>query len=191
MPDLQRLWTWVKEMVKHPVEVSTPFRSSEDLSRHMAKPIDPDSSANIIELGSGEGVITDYIVERMHPDSYLVAVETNEEFCNILEEEYSEREESIEIVKGRAENLSDLYGREDRGKADYVVSSVPLNSFPDSLTRDIVSEAYSVLGSGGLFVQLQYSLGSKEIIEETFDYLEISDEASHIIPTNIYKAERR
>lgn len=190
-----RLWTWTIETIKHPVEVSTIFPSSKHLARHMVSLMDLEKPVDILELGPADGAITDPLVEQMHPESRLVTVESNKRFCDILKDKYKgqQKSDAIEIVEGRAEDMAEI--REERGidGFDYVVSGLPLASFSNDLSEDIVQKTYDNLRDSGAFIQFQYSLKSQETISEIFDSLETSKVWKNLWfkPTHVYYAMKK
>lgn len=192
---LGRLWTWTVETIKHPVEVSTIFPSSRHLANHMISLMDLKEPVDILELGPADGAITDPLVDNMHPDSRLVTVESNRRFYEILKEKYDShpREGSIEIIEGRAENMSEI--REDLGieSFDYIVSGLPLASFSNELSEDLLRKAYDNLSPGGRYLQFQYSLKSQERVGEIFDSIETSKEWKNLWfkPTYVYFAGKK
>jgi len=58
--------------------------SSKFLAKKMIKNIDFSSCKILVELGPGNGVITNQILKKLQPDSHLVCFEVNETFYENL-----------------------------------------------------------------------------------------------------------
>ena len=71
-----------KESIKNIKSVGTITRSSKFLCRGMIKPVNFDQADVIVELGAGDGVITEHILKKMKKDAKLLSFEVNEKFCD-------------------------------------------------------------------------------------------------------------
>ena len=94
--------SFFKESIRNWKTVGTLRRSSKYLCEEMCKHIDFQNGDRIIELGSGDGVITHYLLDGMKPDAKLLAFEIHKEFCTQLEAIDDER---LEVVKDSAEHV--------------------------------------------------------------------------------------
>ena len=75
---------FVKESLKSLKEVGTIFPSSKFVVEKMVAPINFGEKLTILELGSGHGVITKQLLEKMSSDSQLICFETNKSFYQEL-----------------------------------------------------------------------------------------------------------
>lgn len=147
-----------KEACKHPREVSTIFPSSRYLARAMADQVDFDRADTVVELGAGEGALTDPLVKRLRPDSQLLLVEVNEQFCNSLRTKYSGHDnwDQIRVIRQEAQELDQICNEMDIDSVDAIVSGLPLTSLPDSVSNEILEIVHDVLSPDGTYVQFTY-----------------------------------
>ena len=75
---------FIKESLKSLKEVGTIFPSSKFVVEKMIEPINFEKNLTILELGSGDGVITKKLLEKMNYSSQLVCFETNKKFYQEL-----------------------------------------------------------------------------------------------------------
>lgn len=186
------IFNFVREIWKHPRELSTIFPSSPFLANKIADQIDFDDPRTIAELGPGDGALTDQIVKRMHPHSDLLLIEVVESFCDTLRERYAGHEKygSIEILNRGAEELSEICDQRDIDGLDYVVSGLPFTTLPDELAEEIIQEIHDNLKPGGRYIQFQYSLDYKENIQQVFGPVQVHKVWLNILPANVYVADK-
>lgn len=126
--------------------------SSKSLVNKMLSFADFKDARVIVELGGGDGSITQGIVDRMHPDSTLYVFEINEHFCKALEKEFTQS--NVQVICDSAENLDHyLKGQ----KADLILSSLPFSLIPKESRVAIYEKSSSGLKNGGAFIQICYS----------------------------------
>lgn len=129
--------------------------SSPYLCRRIAQIIDADRPCVIAELGAGDGVITQYLLQRMHPDSCLLVFEINPEFVDTLNKRF--KDPRLILIADSAERLKEHCERLGIEQLDYVVSAIPFVVLPADLRERIVGACKHQLREGGLFVQYHYS----------------------------------
>ncbi|MEM6967066.1 MAG: SAM-dependent methyltransferase, partial [Bacteroidota bacterium] len=100
----------------------------------MIKPVDFDSADVIVELGAGDGVITEHILRHMKKDSVLLAFEVNKTFCDQMRKIEDDR---LIVIEDSAEKLGEYLVKYDLEKADYIISAIPFVAFPDDLAKNI------------------------------------------------------
>lgn len=189
---------FIAEACKHPREVSTIFPSSQFLARAMATPVDFKTSDTIVELGAGDGALTDPLVERLEPDSQLLLVEVNEHFCESLREKYQNHEkwDQIHVVQREAQNLAQICDDHNVDSVDAVVSGLPLTSLPDDLSNEILHVAYNVLSPGGTYVQFTYWTMTifndfQHDMKPIFGQPKRTDVLFNLLPAVVYSAEKK
>ncbi len=168
---------FLKESLKNLKTVGSVARSSSFLCKAMIDPIDFSKNQVIVELGPGDGVITEYILERMTDDSTLIAIEVNETFCEKLKQINDKR---FFVVNQSAEHLDEILKHHGYKECDAIVSAVPFVVLPDDLTDKILAKCHLVLSQKGLFIQYHYSLFLKKMYNKIFSNIE-----TDFIPINI------
>ncbi len=138
---------------------------------------------SIIELGGGNGCITEGILNEMRSDAKLLSFEINEKFCELLREIKDER---LTVVEDSAEKMGQYMDENGIKQADVILSSIPVSILPDEVVEDIFATAKKRLKPNGLYIQIQYSFLSKKLIEQTFGPADVSFIARNVPPAFIF-----
>ena len=130
--------------------------SSRALARRMLDGLPAAAPRRGRAVGAGTGAVTRAHNERLGPDDTLVVVELNPAFCARLRERIAawtaaDGAPAVELVEG------DVLAYAPRAPFDYVVSSLPLNAFPEALVAAIVAKLEAVLGPGGTLAYFEYT----------------------------------
>ncbi|MGB1102205.1 MAG: class I SAM-dependent methyltransferase [Crocinitomicaceae bacterium] len=158
--------------------------SSRFLVKKMCDKIDFDSARNIIELGPGTGVFTEELIKRAHPDCRIFVIELNEEFYDFLKKRFKDKR--VILLRESADQLDEIIKRHGVEKVDAILSSLPLAVIPEQIKKRIIIKAYDVLRKGGVFVQYQYSLNAKKLLEMKFGKLKMGFVTINIPPAFVY-----
>src|SRR5690348_10111120 len=81
---VSELLLFARNFVKHPNMVGWMLPSSPFVVDSVLKQVDWDAARVIVEYGPGVGTFTRKVLERMHPDATLIALETNPDFFKFL-----------------------------------------------------------------------------------------------------------
>lgn len=122
--------------------------------KNVCSKIDFSKDLTLVEYGPGDGVFTKYLLDRMTPNSTLIAIEANSDFVNELRLISDPR---LKIVHGKAEHVRDILGALGKPHADYVISGIPFTFFRPSQRAALVQSTHESLGKGGKFLLYQYS----------------------------------
>lgn len=140
-------------------------RSSPALCAAAIDRIDFSSARTIVELGAGDGVITEQILKHLHPEGKVIAFEVSPELCEDMRALGDER---LVVAQDSAENIREWLDKIGADKADHIVSAIPFAALPPELGRSIVAAARENLRSGGCYNQVHYSLKTKSYYEQAF-----------------------
>lgn len=173
---------FIRESIKNLRTTGTIARSSKYLCQAMIEPINFAEAKCLVELGAGDGVITEYILENMRPDARLLAFEVNEVFCEKLRDIKDKR---LVVIKDSAEYIGKYLKQHDCAFADYIVSAIPFVMLPDDLAVTIVEQAKKHLRMSGLFIQFHYSLMVKKMYLKIFEEVSVKFEPRNIPPAFI------
>jgi ornithine lipid N-methyltransferase len=127
--------------------------SSTWLSRTTVRNIDWDRANVIVELGAGTGPITRVLAERARPGCRVVVLERDPDFCRLLRDRFQGRNH-LEIIEGDVRDLAGLLSERGIGQADYIVSGLPVPSFPKDLQHSLFRVVGQVLKPDGTFNQI-------------------------------------
>ncbi len=145
--------------------VGTITSTSSSTGRRMIRQIDFSKVQCIVELGAGDGVITKEILSKMTPDAKLISFEINPHFCEDL---YEIKDDRLIVINDSAEKIAEYLTIHGFGFADHVISALPFSSLPLNLGESIVTKSRDALKTGGLYVQIHYSLHRKPLYERIF-----------------------
>lgn len=177
-----------KESIRNIKTVGTITRSSKFLCKGMIKPVDFENADVIVELGAGDGVITEHILRSMKKDSKLLAFEVNELFCEQMREKI--KDDRLVIVEDSAEKLGEYLAKHNLGKADYVISALPFVGFPEELAVSIIKTSKEHMKDKGLYIQVHYSLLTKKLYQSIFGNVDVSFVPLNIPPAFVLVSEK-
>ncbi len=149
---IKRLFCVFNAWCKHPEDVSAICPSSPFLTESVAKRECIRNASVVIELGPGAGGTTVALLEKMRPDSRLLAIEKLPAFAEALDE-IADPRFSLEI--GDAVDLIrclEMYGL---NQPDVIVSGIPFSALPSAVAKVIVQSIYAALAPGGTFIAYQ------------------------------------
>lgn len=137
--------------------------SSKSLVNKMLSFTDLKHADLVVELGGGDGSITQGIVDRISPAAELLVFEINPSFCAAMKKQFPQP--NVKIINDSAEYISKYLG--DR-KADYVLSSLPFSFIPKDVTDQIMKQSKDSLKPKGMFIQICYSYLLKKLFLKYF-----------------------
>ena len=143
-------WLMLRKFVRHGTSIASVAPSSRFLARMICQGIDYEKAQCIVELGAGTGPITKELIRHVQPQTKLVIVELDSDFCKRLRAKFP----TADIVEGDAARMDQLLHERGIDKVDHVISGLPLPSFPAPLRDSILASAARSLGSDGTFRQL-------------------------------------
>ena len=186
---LQTRLRFLGEFLRNPRELGSVTPSSQYLTRAVVGEIDVARATRIAELGPGTGVFTRALLERLAPDGELLAVETNQEFVDLLRREI--QDPRLVVVCASAERLAELAAERGWDGADAVVSGIPYSLLPRSVTAGILRAAARTLRSDGLFVGYQYSVYLRPFLKAVFGNVRYRFVLRNVPPAFVYASRRR
>jgi phosphatidylethanolamine/phosphatidyl-N-methylethanolamine N-methyltransferase len=147
---------FIRRFLGNPKRTGAVAPSGPYLAREMARAVGPRGDGQIVELGPGNGPVTNALIARGIARERLVLVECDACFSRML----SERFPLTRVVCGDAFNLrASVFGHVS-GPVTAVVSSLPLlNELPHRRLR-LLEEAFDLMGDDGVFVQFTYGVRS-------------------------------
>jgi phospholipid N-methyltransferase len=166
-----------KQGLKNLRTIGTVTRTSGFASRSIINLLEFERINGIVELGSGDGAITKYLLESMKPDSKLLAFEVNSQFCKSLRALNDPR---LIVIQDSAANLENYLAHYGLAQVDAIVSALPFAIIPDEITHAVSNSCKKCLKTGGSFVQIHYSLKRKHLYESIFGKVKVK-----FIPLNI------
>lgn len=173
------------EFLKERKTVGAVSPSSKFLMKKMLAPIDFEKAAVIVELGPGNGVFTKGILERMNPDAILFSFELSENFYEHIKLKIKDRR--LILINDSADQLEQYLLEQGINKVDYIVSSLPLAVIPEEVKENVLNSCVKVLGEKGKYIQFQYSLNAKKLLQTKFQEVTLKFVPVNIPPAFVYQ----
>ena len=143
----------------------------------MIRHIDFEETTVIVELGAGDGVITQHILDHMRGDCRLYAFEVNPQFCKKLR---SLNDARLVVVEDSAGKMDEYLSRHAVESVDHIVSAIPFVVVPEKEAYSIVENCRASLKIGGKFIQVHYSLLARKMYQTVFGNVAVG-----FVPLNI------
>jgi phosphatidylethanolamine/phosphatidyl-N-methylethanolamine N-methyltransferase len=179
---------FLKEYIKHPRNTGAIAASSSQLAKGMVNGIDFDTANFIIEIGPGTGSFTREIIKRKQPSTFLLLIEINEAFYDILQEQYR-NDPSVQVINGSAEHIEEYLTSLNVREIDYCVSGLPFASLPANVSATILKNVMGLLKPGGQFITFQYSLFKLAFIQEFFSEVAVKKVWFNLPPAYVLSCE--
>ncbi len=179
--------SFVRQGLKHLKEVGTITRSSSFVSKMMVKKAQIKDAKFILELGAGDGAITQHILDAMQKDARLMIFEVNPEFCKQLRKIPDNR---LIVVEDTAERLQEYMQQYQFPIANSVVSAIPFVMLSDQECEKILKKCQDVMNSGSYFVQIHYSLMKKKLDQKVFGEVKVKFQPLNLPPAFILYAQK-
>ncbi len=150
--------TWLEflgQFVSRRMETGAVAASSSGLAELITDCASVSAAKVVLEFGSGTGVFTEKILEKMLDDGVFLALEVNPMFV----EATKKRCPGARVVHDSAARARQHLDQLGVDYCDAIVSGLPWASFPDALQNEILDAALDVLKPGGTFVSFAYLQG--------------------------------
>src|SRR5690625_4032291 len=118
--------------------------------RKICSNIDCSQDFTLVEYGTGDGVFTRYLLEKMSAGSRLILIEANADFVEHLRETI--HDSRVEIHNILAGDVESVISPEQRGKIDYVLSGISFSFLKKGRKIKVLNATKRILKSGGLFL---------------------------------------
>jgi phosphatidylethanolamine/phosphatidyl-N-methylethanolamine N-methyltransferase len=152
-PDFGDEARFIKTLFESPRLTGALSPSGRFLARAMARAIDAHGQGLVVELGPGTGPVTKALLERGVPAKNLVLVEYESGFCRLLARRFPD----VRVLQGDAYRLSHTLA-DLRQPIRAIVSSLPLLNQPPDRRRELLEQAFALMGPEGVFVQFTYGV---------------------------------
>lgn len=137
-------FSFIFQYFLNPRKIGAVLPSSNYLAEKMVDRIDFHNAKYIVELGPGTGVFTDKIIKSRIQHTVVMLIESNKEFCTLLQEKYKD-EKNLIIINGSAEEIDKYTMDFNIPYLDYVVSGLPFASLPKNASNTILIKTKKLL----------------------------------------------
>jgi phospholipid N-methyltransferase len=183
-PRSRRILLFARNFLKYPKLLGSLVPSSPFLVNQLMSKVDWQRASVVVEYGPGIGNITREILQRMRPDTVLVAIELNSEFVTYLREEI--RDPRLHVVHGSASDVAAILAGLKLQHADYIISGIPYSTLPDPVRRKIVRESRRLLDPAGALVVYQFTRTVLPYLQPIFRQVEQDFNLLNILPARIF-----
>jgi phospholipid N-methyltransferase len=146
---------FLREFIRKPGSTGAVAPSSPELARLVVDEASLEGASVIVEFGPGTGPITRELLRRKPADAKLIAIERNEEFVTLLQEQHPD----LDVAHDTVQELHNILAARGEQTTDRIVSGLPWSYFEPELQRDIMTTARDSLSEGGIFVTFAYVQG--------------------------------
>jgi phospholipid N-methyltransferase len=181
---------FLRESIRNLRNTGSITRSSQQLCKSITAQIDPSKARIVVELGPGDGVISEHILNRLPSQGRLLMFEINDAFIDKLREKYG-TDPRVILIHDSAENMGVYFEQLQIEQVDYFVSGIPFVVLPDALVLDIVAKCQHWLRQGGLFIQFHYSKLLLPLYRKIFNEVKTEFVARNLPPAFIIIGEKK
>ncbi len=153
--------------------------------RKMLSVIDFQKPLVIVELGVGNGVVTEKLIKRLGKDSRLIALEINENLYNLAKDNLP-IDERVSLHRHSAFEIDNLLDDLGIGEVDYFISTLPLTMFSKEDNKRLMTKMCHYLKPSGKYVQIQYSPLKYPMVRRYFPNVKVSLVLANIPPAIVY-----
>lgn len=129
-----------RKWLRHGRSVAALTPSGRALSAASISRVSAEHPQTIVELGAGTGAVTRAAAARMHPDSRLIAIESDADFARMLEQTVPR----AEVLCASAMSLQSILAAREVRRVDVILNGLPTPSLPPP-QRDAVYQAIARL----------------------------------------------
>jgi phospholipid N-methyltransferase len=178
-------WTFLKRSLKNITTMGTIARSSPNLCEAMTAPLGQNFNGLVVELGAGDGAVTDHILKCLGPESKLLIFELNKSFEDELKRFHDDR---VEVIFDSAEFIGDHLKRLGiNKKVDFIISSLPFVVLPEEVVESVLHSCMEHLNENGFFIQYHYSTAAKKLYTKRFKHVQTEFVLMNLPPAFVYK----
>lgn len=144
---------FIGKFLRHGTKIASLAPSSPWLSRATVGNVDWDKAGVIVELGAGTGPITRVIAEKARPETKVIVLERDADFAKLLRDRFA-KYPNFDVIEGDVRDLARMLTDRGIGRVDYVISGLPVPSFPKDLQVSFFKVMRQILGPEGGYNQI-------------------------------------
>lgn len=144
---------FILKALRNPRQLGAVAPSSRHLGALLARYITLDDESPLIELGGGSGSLTRALIKAGINPAQIYVVELDKELASYLKSAIPQ----VNVIHGNATELGQILPPEIIGKAQRIVSGLPMINIPEPIRRQILESCFQIMAPGGAFLQYTYS----------------------------------
>ncbi|GJQ59355.1 MAG: hypothetical protein SCALA701_21560 [Candidatus Scalindua sp.] len=146
---------FIKQFVFHPTKTGAIAPSSQSLADLITDAADLSNASSVIEFGSGTGIFTEKILQKVSKDTKFFALEINPDFVKAT----ISRCPNVTIYHDSATNAKKYLHRLALKECDSIICGLPWASFSEGLQNELLDTIVDILKPGGKFLTFAYLQG--------------------------------
>lgn len=179
---------FLEQFLRNPRTVGSIIPTSQTAIRALLDPVDWQAVRCVVEYGPGTGVFTREILRRLGPQGRLVAIDTNHEFIDALED--SIVDDRLIAVEASAASVEAILRDNGIAAADYIISGLPFSTLPTEVSDAIMDATARAIRPGGAFLVYQYSLFMLPMLQARFARVDLGGVWRCIPPARLFWARK-
>ncbi len=183
---MKDFFLFLGKFFRHGTAIASLAPSSPWLSRATVRNVDWTRAKVLVELGAGTGPITRVLAEKAPGDCRVVVLERDADFARLLKERFQHLP-NFDVIEGDVRNLAQMLSDRGIGQVDYVISGLPVPSFPKDLQRDLFRVVKQILAPEGTYNQItEMPLVYWRFYRRFFDDVKFAFEPRNFPPAGAY-----
>ena len=146
---------FLKQFVLHTVKTGAIAPSSEGLADLITDTAGLHSASAVIEFGTGTGVFTEKILQKIPGETSFFALEINPDFVKATRKRCPE----AVVYQDSAANAKKYLGELGINECDCIICGLPWAAFSEELQNELLDTIIDVLKPGGKFLTFAYLQG--------------------------------
>jgi len=146
---------FLKQFVLHTAKTGAVAPSSEGLADLITDTAGLQSASAVIEFGTGTGVFTEKILQKISDETRFFALEINSDFVKATRKRCPE----VVVYQDSATNAKKYLGELGISECDCIICGLPWAAFSEELQNELLDTIIDVLKPGGRFLTFAYLQG--------------------------------
>ena len=146
---------FLKQFVLHTTKTGAVAPSSEGLADLITDTADLHNASAVIEFGTGTGVFTEKILQKIHDETRFFALEINSDFVKVTRKRCPE----VVVYQDSAANAKKYLDELGINECDCIICGLPWAAFSEELQNELLDTIIDILGPGGKFLTFAYLQG--------------------------------
>lgn len=189
MHSLTEKLTFFREFLRAPKMIGSIIPTSSCVIDHLVKQVDWQKARLIVEYGPGMGTITRPMLEKLHPEARLIAIDMNPDFIRHLRQNIDDSR--FIAVHGSAADIENILAQyAPKQNANYIISGLPFSTLPTGVDDMIMAATVRAIGEEGAFLVYQYSRFVKKLLKRHFATLRQDFIWANIPPCFVFTASK-
>jgi phospholipid N-methyltransferase len=146
---------FLKQFILRPTHTGAVAPSSDGLAHLITTTADISNASTVIEFGSGSGVFTEKIHQKIPAGSLFIVMEINPHFAEATRKRCPE----VIVYQDSASNAKKYLYESGLKVCDCIICGLPWASFSEELQNELLDTIIDILKPGGKFLTFAYLQG--------------------------------